>query len=280
MSDDRSSDPRLAKKGEGLASDFLIEAKERDPLRAAAKAARPQLPRRFYEKVAVAPIGDGFAVLLDGKPVRTPARRTLAAPTAALAEALAEEWSSQGEWIDPAAMPLTRLFNSAIDGVADRLAEVEADIVKYAGSDLICYRAGAPESLSQAQAAKWDPLLRFARDALGARLALAEGVVFTSQAPEAVAAIAERVRDYVGVGPGSPLRLAALHAMTTLTGSCVIALAVALGRMDADEAWDAASVDEDFQMAAWGEDAEALARRERRLQEMRAAALISRAFAG
>jgi chaperone required for assembly of F1-ATPase len=278
MSDDRPKTPHSVQGREGLCDDFSIDPKERDPLRTAAQSARPQQPKRFYEKVATAPAEGGFAVLLDGKSVRTPARNALIAPTVALGEALADEWSRQGERIDPRAMPLTRLFNSAIDGVASRFAEVEADTVKYAGSDLVCYRASEPQSLVREQREKWDPLVIFAQERLGARLLLADGVNFTPQPPEAIAAIAGAVRDYVGEGPGAHLRLAALHSMTTLTGSCVIALAVALGRIDADAGFAAANVDEDYQLAAWGEDPEALSQRERRLGEMRAAALLARAF--
>jgi chaperone required for assembly of F1-ATPase len=253
---------------------------EPNPLRAVSENGRPVLPKRFYRDVSVARQGNDFEILLDAKAVRTPARRPLAAPTRPLAEALAAEWSRQGERIDPASMPLTRLFNSAIDGVADRFGEVEADVLRYAGSDLICYRAAEPKALAQAQATKWDPLVEFARKALGARLVLAEGLIFAPQPPEALEAIAGAVRAYVGEGGAeSNLKLASLHMMTALTGSCVIALAVALGRLGVDEAWACANVDQDFQMASWGEDAEALARREAHLQDLRAAALVSRAFA-
>ncbi len=279
MSDDRSKKTSAKKEPQGLAGDFFIEPQERDPMRAAARDARPQLPKRFYEKVSVEPVEGGFAILLDGKSVRTPARRPLLAPTKTLAQALAEEWSRQGERIDPATMPLTRLLNSAIDGVADRLAEVEAEVVKYAASDLVCYRAAEPLTLAREQAAKWDPLVTFAREKLDARFTLAEGVMYVPQSPQAISAIVKAVRHYVGAGAGSPFRLAALHAMTTLTGSCVIALAVALGDVSVDAAWAAANVDEDFEIAAWGADQEALARREARFAEMRAAALLSRAFA-
>jgi len=159
------------------------------------------------------------------------------------------------------------------------MAEVEAELVKYAGSDMICYRAGEPESLVAAQRAAWDPLIAFARDKLGARLALAEGVMFAAQPQESLAALAAAVRAHVGEGPGAPLRLAALHVMTTLTGSLILALAKALKEIDLAEAWAAAHVDEDFQMRAWGEDAEALARRDARFREMSAAAFLSESVA-
>ncbi len=259
----------------GLDEDLAPAPQERDPLRAA--QARPQLPKRFYKAAKAAAVEGGFAVLLDDKPVRTPGRQPLLLPSAELAEAVAAEWAGQGETIDPASMPLTRLANSAIDGVAAQRAEVEADVVKYAGSDLVCYRAGEPEGLARAQSQAWDPLIALARDAYAARFALAEGVTFVEQPPAAVEAIARAVRAYVAEGPGAHIRLAALHAMTTLTGSCLIALAVADRHFDVDRAWAAAHVDEDFQISLWGVDAEAQARRARRFAEMRAASLASQA---
>jgi chaperone required for assembly of F1-ATPase len=140
---------------------------------------------------------------------------------------------------------------------------------------MLCYRAGEPASLAAAQSAAWDPPLAFARDKLGARLVLAEGVKFASQPPESIRALASAVRAHVGEGPGAPLRLAALHVMTTLTGSLVLALAKALKEIGLAEAWAAAHIDEDFQMRTWGDDAEALARRAERFKEMAAAAFLS-----
>ena len=171
--------------------------------------------------------------------------------------------------IDPAGMPMTRLVNSALDGVAQDMASVKAEIVKYAGSDLLCYRAGEPASLVETQARFWDPILTWAQEELGARFICAEGVMFAEQPATSLAAI-ERVVAQVS----SPLALAALNVMTTITGSALLALAVAKGRLDAAQAWEAAHVDEDHQMRTWGEDAEALARRARRWREMDAAALV------
>lgn len=246
-----------------------------DPQRAAARCARAPLPRRFYEMVEIAEGEGGFAVRLDGKGARTPGRRALVLPVRPLAEAIAAEWTGQGERLDPTTMPLTRLANAAIDGAAREMAAVEAEIVKYAGSDLICYRAGAPASLARAQGEAWDPLIALARDKLGAKLAVAEGIVFMAQAEEAVAAVARAVRAAVASDLAAPFRLAALHEMTALTGSCVIALAIARGELDLDAGWAAAHVDEDFQMNAWGRDEEALSRRASRFVEMRAAARVS-----
>jgi chaperone required for assembly of F1-ATPase len=266
---------RMADEGNGFAAGFFVGAQERNPLRAASQPGEKRGPRRFYREVTTAPASGGFAVLLDKKGARTPAGGALVAPSEALAEAAALEWAAQDEWLDPAAMPLTRLMNSALDGVALRLAEVEADVVRYAASDLICYRAGAPEALARAEAEAWDPLARFARDKCGAKLAFVEGIVFRPQPEAAVAALAAAIRDYVGAGAGAPFRLTALHAMTTLSGSCVIALAAAIEEIAADTAFAAAQVDEDYQMRVWGADAEALARRERRRVEMRAAAQMA-----
>lgn len=265
----------MSKGSKGLDADLFVDASERDPLRAVRQSSRPPSPKRFYETAAVAPTEGGYAVLLDGKPVKTPAKRLLALPAKALAEAIASEWAGQGETIDPGAMPLTRIANSVIDGVAAQMPEVEAELTKYAGSDLICYRAGEPASLVAAQGAAWDPLVGFARDKLGARLALTEGVIFSAQQDAAVAALTAAVRAHVGDDAGAPFRLGALHVMTTLTGSLVVALAAALREIDLETAWAAAHVDEDFQTRAWGEDAEALARRSRRFAEMRAAAFVS-----
>jgi chaperone required for assembly of F1-ATPase len=258
----------------GFDADFFIPDSERDPVKAARDPTRP-LPKRFYKEARVDAVEGGFAILLDGRPVNTPAKRRLSVPSRELAQALAAEWAGQGETIDPATMPLTKLVNTALDGVALQMAQVEAELVKYAGSDMICYRAGEPESLVAAQRATWDPLLAFARDKLGARLTLAEGVMFAAQPEASANAIAAAVRAFAGEGAGAPLRLAALHVMTTLTGSLILALAKALNEIDLAGAWAAAHVDEDFQMRTWGEDAEAMARRAVRFREMAAAAFVS-----
>jgi chaperone required for assembly of F1-ATPase len=265
----------MSREPTGLGADFFVSAGERDPVKAARDPARA-LPKRFYKEAVVGPAERGYGIFLDGRPVNTPARRPLVAPSLPLMEAVAAEWARQGETIDPATMPLTKLMNTALDGVTTHMAEVEADTTRYAGSDLICYRAGEPESLAAAQRAAWDPLVGFARDKLGAKLALAEGVMFIEQPQEALGAIARVLRDYVGQGAGAPLRLAALNVMTTLTGSVIIALAAALHQIDARKAWEAANVDEDWQMHAWGEDAEAMTRRAARFQEFEAAVALSR----
>ena len=183
--------------------------------------------------------------------VKTPGRRALAVASAAVAETLAAEWAGQGERIDPATMPLTRIVNTAIDHVADEMAGVRTEITKYAGSDLICYRAEAPRRLPTGGRGV-DPLVRWARDTLGAPLVIAAGVVHVAQPETALAAI-ERA-----VAPFDPLNLAALSTVTTLTGSAIIALAVARRHLSAEEAWVAALIDENWEIDQWGKDEAAM----------------------
>ena len=251
-------------------SAIFVESGERNPLKSAQRDMKRPLPKRFYKDVSVQPSGDGFGLALDGKPVRTPARAALVVPVKSLAEAVAEEWRAQGEEINPAQMPKTRLVNTALDGVSREIAAVTAEIAKFAGSDLVCYRAGAPESLVAEQNAAWNPVLDFARERFSARFVCSEGVMFVAQPDESLNSIFRAV-EALGEGRNGAFRLAALHVMTTLTGSALIALALAHGGLDFEAAWAAAHVDEDHQMRLWGADDEALARRAARKAEMRAA---------
>jgi chaperone required for assembly of F1-ATPase len=229
---------------------------------------RPELPRRFYAAVSVELRPEGEAVFLDGRPVHTPVKRLVAVPSRALAEAVADEWRAQGERIDPSTMPLTRLVNIAIDGVATQADRVAEEVTRYAGSDLVCYRAGGPEGLVARQSQHWDPLVRWVAEALGARLFCSEGIVPVAQSETALSSIRAHLARL------DPFRLTALHTMTTLTGSAVIALAVLMGRLSPDEAWQAAHVDEDWNIAQWGEDTEAATARIACRIEMGAAARL------
>jgi chaperone required for assembly of F1-ATPase len=260
-------------------SALFVPDGERDPLKAARREMKRPLPKRFYAEASVEPVEDGFGVALDGKIVHTPARKKLAVPARSLAESLAAEWRGQGEHVDPGTMPKTRLVNSALDGVAREMDAVAAEIAKFAGSDLICYRAAAPERLVEAQNAAWNPVLDGFRERLGVRFMCAEGVVFVTQPEESVAAVREAVTAF-GEGNGGAIKLAALNVMTTLTGSALIALALAQRDLSFDAAWDAAHVDEDFQMRLWGADDEALARRAARKADMRAAYEVFSALGG
>jgi chaperone required for assembly of F1-ATPase len=243
-----------------------------NPMRAAQTNMRPPLPKRFYKTAGVAERDGGFALVLDERGARTPAKNPLVLSTRPLAELLAAEWNAQGETIDPASMPATRIANSAIDGVATKIAEVRAEIASYASADLLCYRAREPEALVEAQAAAFDPVLEWARETLGARFVLSEGVMHVAQPQPALKAIEAALNEV-----DDPFAVAALHVMTTLTGSSLLALAAARGRLSAEDAWRAAHVDEDFQISRWGEDADAATRRAARWREMAAAAKVSNA---
>jgi chaperone required for assembly of F1-ATPase len=246
-------------------------AEEPDALRAAQTGAKPALPKRFYKEAGIQERDGAFHLILDGRTTRTPGRLPLAVPTRALAEALATEWDRQEQEIDPATMPVTRLINSAIDGVASRRDEVIDDLVSYAGSDLVCYRASDPDRLVEMQNVSWNPVLDWAREAHDARFVLAEGVMYVAQPEAATTAIRAALE-----GIRSPFALAALHVMTTLTGSVLIVLAHAAGRLDAEAAWAAAHVDEYFQESRWGEDQEAMNRRRIRRADFEAASLVHR----
>jgi chaperone required for assembly of F1-ATPase len=236
----------------------------------ARRDSRRSLRKRFYSRADVGEAGEGgFSVLLDGKPVRTPARHVLAAPARSLAEAITQEWNEQQDVINPWRMPLTRLANAVIDAVAQQADAVTGEVAKYLGSDLLFYRAGAPAGLVERQAQYWDPLLTWAREKFGARFVLVEGVGFIEQPREALALLRPAI-------PTDPWRLGAVSSITTLTGSALLALAVAHGAIDADEAWVAAHVDEDWQMEYWGRDEAALDRRAFRFTEMQAAATVLR----
>jgi chaperone required for assembly of F1-ATPase len=238
-----------------------------DPVQAARRAVRPHLRRRFYQRAEVEDADGEFRVVLDGWPVKTPARRTLAAPKRALAQALAAEWDAQRDVIDPAKMPLTRLANTIIDGVTDAPSAVADEVKRYLACDLVFYRASGPAGLVAWQAEAWDPVLAWVRETLGARFVLAEGIAFVAQPAQSLAAASSAI-------PTDPWRLGAMHAVTTLTGSALIAIALARGALSVDATWAAAHVDEDWNMKFWGRDALALERRAARFSEMQAAATV------
>lgn len=242
----------------------IFENQPLDPTEAARRNMRPNLRKRFYERAHAA---DDFSVQLDGKPVRTPARKILVAPNRTLADAIAREWDAQKDVIDPAKMPLTRLANVAIDAVPAADKEVRAEIEKYLGTDLLFYRAESPEALIARQTSAFDPVLAWADGDLGARFVLGQGVMHVAQPRDAIAAAANRI-------PSDAWRLAAVSSVTTLTGSALLALALAHGEIEPGEAWAAAHVDEDWQMDQWGKDEIALERRAFRFVEFNAAAIV------
>jgi chaperone required for assembly of F1-ATPase len=227
--------------------------------------------RRVYARVETRLVaddrGDGWwGVALDGKPVRTPARRELAVPNEALAAAIAAEWDAQLEDIRPATMPLTRLAATAIDRTSAQRDLVAAETAGYAGTDLVCYRAESPPALTARQHAVWQPLIDWAATRYDAALAVTTGVVPTPQSSAALRAFA------AAVAAQDDFRLTALHTLTAASGSLVIALAILEGRLDAEAAFAASQLDETFQIETWGEDPEAAARRRALAADIAAAA--------
>jgi chaperone required for assembly of F1-ATPase len=250
--------------------DEIYENQPLDPTEAARRNTRPNLRKRFYDRASAGPAGEGgHPVLLDGRSVRTPARRLLAAPTSGLADALATEWNAQAGVIDPGRMPLTRLANAVIDAVTERPQAVAEDVAKYLGSDLLFYRAGTPAGLVAKQEQAWDPVLAWARDELRARFVQVEGIIYTAQPEHAVRAARAAI-------PADAWRLGAVSSITSLTSSALLALAVAQNALGPDAAWDAAHVDEDWQMAQWGRDELALQRRAFRRADFDAAVTVLR----
>jgi chaperone required for assembly of F1-ATPase len=208
-------------------------------------------PRRFWTQATAEPCPGGFTVRLDGRPVRTPARAPLVLPTQALADAVAAEWQAQDGTVKPGTMPMTRMANSAIDKVAPQFDAVVAIVAAYGGTDLLCYRADGPAALVARQAAAWDPLLDWAAQALGAPLAVTAGVIPCAQPDASLARLTDAVR------AEGAFRLSALHDLVAITGSLILGLAVARGRLTPDAAFAASRIDESWQADLWGTDDEA-----------------------
>lgn len=247
--------------------EFLEDLGEgNDPVRQTQKAMRKQLPRRFYKTVTVAPSPGGFGVLLDGKPVRTPARQLLVMPTHAAAALIGQEFEGQATGINPALMPVTRLANTVIDAIASDSQAVLEDLMRFAASDLLCYRATAPRELVERQVLLWDPVIDWLRNSHGANFVLAEGVIHVAQPQSALVLFGAMLQSHA-----EPFRLGCLHMFATLTGSAMLAVAIAEGFLSPDQAWTAGCLDEDWNASHWGEEAEAGARRHNRGCEMSAA---------
>jgi chaperone required for assembly of F1-ATPase len=241
-----------------------------DPQEAVRREARVPKRKRFYKEAGVAVADGGFAVTLDGKPIKTPSGRIVTVPVRAIADAIAAEWSRQQETIDPLTMPLTRFANSVVESVVDRVQLVRDDVAKYFQSDLLFYRAGHPQALVAKEAAHWDPVLFWAAETLGAHFILGEGIMHVRQPDTAVEAARRAL-------PDDPWSVAAVHVITTLTGSALLALALIHGARDPDQVWEAAYVDEDWNRDQWGVDEEVVARRAGREVDFRAAVRILRA---
>ena len=207
--------------------------------------------KRFWTGTHVTQAGDGFGILLDTRPVKTPAKATLAVPTHAMAQAIAAEWDAQEDEIRPLTMPVTRAANAAIDKVTPQHAEVADMIAAYGDADLLCYRADGPEGLVARQAQAWDPLLDWAETTLGARLVPVMGVMHKPQDPRALAALSARVHAL------DPFTLTAFHDLVGLSGSLVIGFAALHAHQDPESLWHASRIDETWQEELWGVDEEA-----------------------
>lgn len=240
-----------------------------DPEEAVRRTTRPLRRRRFYTQASVVEEVGGFAVALDNKLIRTPSGRQVIVPVQEIADVIVAEWETQQEFIDPLTMPLTRFANSVADAVVD---DVREDMTKYFQSDLLLYRSVYPEALVVREAEHWDPILFWAADTLGAHFILAEGVVHVTQPDAAIAAARAAL-------PRDPWSVAALHVVTTLTGSALLALALLRGVLDPDQVWTVAHVDEDWNIEKWGIDEEIAVRRAARLVDFEAAAHILKALA-
>jgi chaperone required for assembly of F1-ATPase len=223
--------------------------------------------KRFWKSAAAEPSEDGWSVHLDGKPLRTPARNPLVVPSEALARAIAAEWNSGGEEIDPRAMPLTGIANAAIDRVATEREAFASALAAYGESDLACYRADSPRELVQRQESRWDELLSWARRRFDVDFRTTCGVMHVEQPPATVARLTHAVAAL------DPFRLAGLSPLVTIGGSLVAALAVLEQALSAEEAWEAVTVDEQWQAEQWGRDAEAEERLSNRRRDFLAAAL-------
>jgi chaperone required for assembly of F1-ATPase len=229
--------------------------------------------KRFYRRVEVAMEGSAYRVLLDGRPLRSPAKWAMMLPSEALAEALAAEWRAQGETIRTDVMPLTRLASTAQDRMPELRAAATLEAIDYAGTDLLCYRAAAPLDLVQRQAEVWQPLLDWATSAYGARLAVTTSILPIDQPAAAV----QRLRAAVEALDDWPL--VGLHAATTALGSLILGLALTEGRIDAEQALAASLLDERFEIERWGWDAEAERRHAALRRDVEAAGVFLGALA-
>ncbi len=230
--------------------------------------AKQELPKRFYKEVGVGTVGDGFAVTLDGRSPRTPGMKPVVVPSEALAQAMAVEWTAQGGFIDPATMPLVRLVNSGIEAGDDRVQAFRDEVVKYAGNDLLLYRADAPRELVAEQERQWDAVLTKVARHFGVSFQPTMGIVHQAQPAPTLA----RLGDVLAGEALIPL--VAMVSLTGITGSGLLAIALRHGVLTPDEAWTAAHVDEDHNIRLWGEVAEASERREKRRKDYDAAVRV------
>jgi len=222
--------------------------------------------KRFWKDVEIAGEEGGWGIRLDGRAVRTPARSPLQVPGERLAEAIAEEWRAVGETVDPRAMPLTGTANAAIDRVAPDQQVFAGGLARYAEADLACYRSEWPPELVSRQAASWDALLAWARRRYDVDFSTTLGLLHVPQ-PQATL---ERLGH--AVSTLDAFRLAGLSPLVTIGGSLLAALAVLEKALSPEEAWEAVSIDERWQLEQWGSDTEAVTALENRRRDFFAAA--------
>lgn len=252
-----------------ILENFDMPSNEDNAVRKPQNLSHQSLPKRFYKKVDFKCEEGGFSILLDGNPVKTPARRHLLIPTEALAALVVQEFTIQEEIIDPVKMPITRFVNTVVDGIADNMQVIFEDLLRFVACDMILYRAQTPQELVQRQCKHWDFLLDWVEEKLGVCFNVAEGVMHVEQPREVIQAVSNYLRKVE-----SPYVLAALHTMTTLTGSALVAIAVAEKRIEVDDAWAIAHLDEDWTMEQWGIDKETMTLRAYKKVDFNAAATI------
>lgn len=229
---------------------------------------KQDLPKRFYAAVGIGTVGDGFAVTLDGRSPRTPGMKPVVVPSEALASAMAAEWAAQETHIDPATMPIVRLVNSAIEAGDGRLSSFQDEVVKYAGNDLLLYRADSPRELVAEQERLWDAALVTLARHFGLRFQPTVGLIHQPQPESTLRRIGEAVADE------ALIPMVAMVSLTGITGSALLAVAVRHGLLTPDEAWVAAHVDEDHNIRLWGEVDEAARRRIERRRDYDAAIAV------
>lgn len=255
-----------------MRDEFLNQTQER--IIASADAAKSnieqRLPKRFYTEVSVEARDDGHVLLLDGRGAKTPSRRAICLPDAGLAQAVAVEWRAQTEFIDPRKMPMTRLVNAAIEGGVESLADQCAEILRYTDNDLLCYRAVQPDDLIARQEDLWDPVLTHFTDVHGLKFVLTQGILHVDQPPANVVKLGDVLAAL------SLFEITAISSMMNLCGSALLPLAVAQSVVSGGDAWVAAHVEEDWNIAKWGQDAEAIERREMRRGEFDAGVALLR----
>lgn len=209
-------------------------------------------PKRFWKQADVVASNDGFTVSLDGRGLKTPAKTAFWVPTRALAEQVAKEWQAQGDKINPETMPFTRTANSALDKVTPQFAAVADMLAAYGGSDLLCYRAEAPRELVARQQSAWGPLLRWANAEFGAELVVTQGVMPVAQPAACLQVLTQAVHAL------DPFQLAAFHDLVAISGSLVLAFAIARGQISVDVGFDLSRIDEAWQIELWGADEDAV----------------------